>query len=190
MRKVKLQMQLSIDGYVAGPNGEMDWMVWDWDKELLNYVRKLTEPIDCIILGRVLAQGFIDHWKGMAADPKTADEAALKMNETHKKVFSKTLEDHTWENTELLNGKMVEEVEKLKQQNGGDIIVYGGSGLASSMVRKNLIDEYHLFINPVILGEGMPVFQDVEHPMSLELVHSIQFECGIMVNKYIKKQKT
>ena len=80
MRKVKLQMQVSIDGFVAGPNGEMDWMVWDWDDALKDYVTRLTEPVDTIVLGRVLAQGFIPYW---AADPQR--EGAEKINSSKKK---------------------------------------------------------------------------------------------------------
>ncbi len=90
MRKVKLQMQVSLDGFVAGPNGEMDWMTWNWDDELKEYVMKLTEPIDCIILGRVLAQGFIPHWTAAAQNPES-DSFTHKMVDTPKVVFSKTL---------------------------------------------------------------------------------------------------
>ena len=77
MRKLKLQVQLTVDGYIAGPNGEMDWMVWYWDNELKQYVEEITEPVDCIVLGRKLAQGFIPHW---AANPEL--EGAVKINIT------------------------------------------------------------------------------------------------------------
>ena len=95
MRKLKLQMQVSVDGYVAGPNGEMDWMVWDWDDELKNYVKEITAPVDCILLGRVLAEGFIPHWAAAAtsADPKENNDFAQIMHNTHKVVFSKTLKN-------------------------------------------------------------------------------------------------
>jgi dihydrofolate reductase len=67
VRKLKLQVQMTIDGYMAGPNGEMDWTVWNWDDNLIQYVGDLTEPVDCIVLGRKLAEGFIPHW---ANEPK------------------------------------------------------------------------------------------------------------------------
>ena len=79
MRKLKLQVQMSIDGYIAGPKGEMDWMVWDWDDELKQYVKAITDPVNCIVLGRKLAQGFIPHW---AAHPEL--EGADKINNSKK----------------------------------------------------------------------------------------------------------
>ena len=102
MRKLKLQVQISVDGYIAEPNGEMDWMVWDWDEELKNYVRTITEPVDCIILGRKLAQGFIPHW---ASNPE--QEGADKMNGSKKVVFTKTLHKPEWDNTVLAKGCLV-----------------------------------------------------------------------------------
>ena len=87
MRKLKLQVQMSIDSYIAGPKSEMDWMIWNWDDELKKYVTDITEPVDCIILGRKLAQGFIPHW---ASHPEL--EGADKYNNTAKVVFTKTLE--------------------------------------------------------------------------------------------------
>jgi dihydrofolate reductase len=105
MRKLKLQVQVSVDGFVAGTNGEMDWMVLDWDDVLKNYVTEITEPVDCIILGRLLAQGFIPTWASMAKDPET-EAFARKMNDTAKIVFSKKLDASDpmvkgWENTTL-----------------------------------------------------------------------------------------
>lgn len=78
MRKLKLQMQMSVDGYIAGPNGEMDFMEWNWDTELIKYTKKLTEPVDCIILGRKLAEGFIPYWSAVAANPEDPEFAAGK----------------------------------------------------------------------------------------------------------------
>ena len=119
MRKLKLQVQITVDGYIAGPNGEMDWMVWDWDDALKNYVTAITTPVDCIILGRKLAQDFIPHW---AANPE--QEGANKMNDTAKVVFTKTLDKSEWPNTVLAKGNLVDEIIQLKKQPGKDIIVY------------------------------------------------------------------
>lgn len=186
MRKLKLQMQTSIDGFVAGKSGAMDWMTMDWDEGLKSYITEITEPVDCIILGRVLAQGFIDHWKS-AAEGDQLVEGAKKMNETHKKVFTKTLSDHHWQNTELINGDLTAEIKKLKNQEGGDIIAYGGGNFVSSLIKEGLIDEYHLCINPVVLGEGMPIFQDRDARMDLEFVNAHPFACGVVINHYRKK---
>src|SRR5882757_5859311 len=101
MRKLKLQMQVTLDGYVCGPNDEMDFLVWNWDEELKKYVIGLTTPVDLIVLGRKLAEGFIPAWKGMAADPQTADIYTQQMNERQKIVFTQSMDSHEWENTTL-----------------------------------------------------------------------------------------
>lgn len=183
MRKVKLQMQVSLDGFVAGPNNEMDWMTWDWDEQLKAYVQEITEPVDTIILGRVLAEGFIPVWKDRSA-AADADTFTHKMVNDPKVVFTKTLTENPWDNTTLATGDMVEEVKKLKKQPGGDIVVYGGAGMASAMIKNNLIDEYHIFVNPVIIGQGKPIFADLDRKLSLKLVKATAFDCGITVLCY------
>lgn len=188
MRKLKLQMQVSIDGFVAGPNGEMDWMLFNWDDELKNYVSGITEPVDCIILGRKLAQGFIPAWSSRIADPATADAFAHKMVETPKIVFSKTLENSEWENVELAKGEVTQEITQLKEQPGQDIIVYGGSSFVSSLIKSGLIDEYHLFMNPVALGKGLPIFSSLEERQNLNLLRSKAFDCGIVLLCYEPKR--
>ena len=100
MRKLKLQVQMTVDGYIAGPNGEMDWMVWDWDDELKQYVTEITEPVDCIVLGRKLAEGFIPHWTTVAANPDDPNLQPVRiLTDTAKVVFNKTLDKSVWDNT-------------------------------------------------------------------------------------------
>jgi dihydrofolate reductase len=188
MRKLKLQVQMSVDGFISGPNGEMDWMVWDWDDELKQYVAEITEPVDCIVLGRKLAQGFIPHW---ASNPEL--EGALKINNTNKVVFTKTLGKSdtvvmSWENTDLANGDLAEEIIKLKKQDGKDIIAYGGATFVSALIKLGLIDEYHLFINPTAIGAGMSIFKELKSYLNLTLVKSKSYQCGITVVYYEKKQ--
>ncbi len=184
MRKLKLQVQMSVDGFIAGPNGEMDWMIWEWDEALKKYVTDLTEPVDTIILGRKLAQGFIPTWLSRLENPETADDGARKMVETHKLVFTRTLSESEWENTELIEGDLVGEITSLKNQNGNDIIAYGGGSFVSSLINERLIDEYHLFVNPAVLGSGMSIFGGVDYMRNLKLVKSISFDCGIVLLHY------
>jgi dihydrofolate reductase len=179
MRKLKLQVQMSVDGFVAGPNGELDWMVWDWDDELKNYVGKITDPVDCIILGRKLAEGFIPYWNS-----HPDEEGADKINATKKIIFTRTLDKSIWQNSTLAKGDLVEEINELKKQEGNDIIVYGGATFVSSLIKNDLIDEYHLFINPVAIGKGMTIFREISSKQDLKLVKSIAFECGIVVHYY------
>lgn len=178
-------MQLSLDGFVAGPNGEMDWMTWGWGDDIKQYVTKLTEPVDTILMGRKLAEGFISHWAGLMANPETAEPFAQKMNDTHKVVYSTTLKESAWENTAIINGDLVSEVKKLQAKEGGDIITYGGAEFASSLIKNKLIDEYHLFVNPAALGNGMPIFKQLEDRLNLKLVKAQAFESGIVTLFYV-----
>lgn len=189
MRKLKLQVQMSVDGYVAGPNGEMDWVVRDWDDELKQYVTNLTEPVDAIVLGRNLAEGFIPHWAGVAANPDHPEfTAGQKFTDTPKVVFSKTLDRSKWDNTVLAKGDLVEEITNLKKQDGGDIIAYGGATFVSALIKHGLIDEYHLFINPAAIGQGMAIFKELDRKQNLSLVKAIPFDCGIVVLNYEPKR--
>ncbi len=187
MRKLKLQVQISIDGFIAGPKGEMDWMAWDWDDALKEYVNQLTGSVDCILLGRKLAEGFIPHWAGVAADPGNPEvESGKKFTETPKVVFSRTPENSDpmvagWDNTVLAKGDLVDEVNSLKQKDGKDIIAYGGAEFVSHLIREDLIDEYYLFFNPAALGEGMSIFRQ---RTDLKYVASRSFNCGITVLRY------
>jgi dihydrofolate reductase len=184
MRKLKLQVQMTVDGFIAGPNGEMDWLTFKWDERIKEYVKEITEPVDCIVLGRKLAQGFIPHW---ASNPQ--EEGAEKINNTPKVVFTKTLTESDLatfapELTVLAKGDIVEEITKLKSLNGSDIIAYGGSCFVSSLIKNGLVDEYHLFINPTAIGNGMPIFKELTDNQNLKLVSSKSFDCGIIVLKY------
>ena len=103
MRKLKLQTQVSVDGFMAGPNGEMDWMVWSWDKELISLVTEITDAVDTVVLGRNLATGFIPHWANVASNPDHPEFlAGKKFTEVAKVVFTKTLQASEWDNTSLL----------------------------------------------------------------------------------------
>ena len=183
MRKLKLQVQVTMDGFMAGTNGEMDWMTFNWSDDLNEYVTRLTEPVDTILLGRNLAQGFIPHWTAAFNNPETAEDAR-KMAETPKVVFSRTLTKSEWENTRIADRELAAEVNALKKQPGSDMIAYGGSMFVSSLLKDNLIDELHLFVNPATIGKGMRVFPEATGNQNFKLVSSRQFECGIVVLTY------
>lgn len=185
MRKLKLQMQMTVDGFVAGPNGEMDWMTLNWDNELKNYVKEMTEPVDCMVLGRKLAQGFIPYW---ASKPAGEDPLGVeKINNTLKVVFTKTLVRSEWDNTVLAKGDLIDEITGLKKQYGKDIIAYGGVTFVSALVKHRLVDEYHLFINPVTLASGMTIFKGFNTRQNLVLKRSLAFPCGIVLLCYEPK---
>ncbi|MQY05011.1 dihydrofolate reductase family protein [Actinomadura macrotermitis] len=184
MRRFKLQVQVTADGFMAGPNGEMDWMTFPWTEDIGAYIGALTEPVDCIVLGRNLAEGFIPTW---AAGPEGEPQEAIdKMNGTPKVVISSSLTESPWDNT-TVSGDLAGTIAKLKAQEGGDIIAYGGSTLAQSLIAEGLLDELHLFVNPTAIGSGMPVFPEGAY-QGLRLVGAHPFDCGITAMHYEPKR--
>jgi dihydrofolate reductase len=163
MRKLLLQMQMSMDGYVADRDGGMDWMVWSygsdwtWDSQLRKYHTKIITSIDCILLSRkMVVQGFNAHWAAMAQRLDNPQSTfAESLTKADKVVFTKTLARSVWDNTILAKGNLVDEVLALKRGSGKNIIVFGGAGFASSLIEAGLVDEFHLIINPVVLGAGL-----------------------------------
>ena len=179
---------MTVDGYVAGPNGELDWMTFTWDDKGRDLVNELTDTSDTILLGRKMTDEFVNYWTSVLDNPESPYYAfARKMVNIPKVVFSKTVKKSIWANTTVANGDLVEEVEKLKKQAGKDIIVYGGASFVSSLIKNNLIDDYHLFINPVALGKGMTIFGDLEEKLNLEFVDAKGFSNGKVVLHYQPK---
>jgi dihydrofolate reductase len=186
VRRFKLQVQTTVDGYMAGPNGEMDWTTLAWTDDIKAYINALTESVDCIVLGRRLAEGFIPAW---AAGPEGEDQASIDwMNNTPKVVISNTLTRSPWENAVVAGGDLADSVNRLKAKPGGDMIAYGGGTLVSGLIAKGLLDELHLFVNPTAIGVGMPVFPNVGSPQQLRLVTAQPFDCGITVLHYEPKR--
>jgi dihydrofolate reductase len=187
MRKVLLQMQISLDGFVAGPTGEQYWMVWNWDDILKQYVSDIADSVDTMLIGRVTYEGMANYWPSAATNPEAmADEIAFanKMNELNKVVFSSTLSSVEWSNSRLATENVETEIAKLKQQPGKDIIIYGGATIVSSLIKCGIIDEYHLFVNPVVLGNGMPIWNSVTDRMNLKLIKTTTSSIGIIILCY------
>jgi dihydrofolate reductase len=187
MRKLKLQVEISIDGCIAGPNNEMDWLVWD-DK-YLKYIHEIAESVDTIIMGRKMVDEFILHWTEVMNKPDDQWNAfAKKMVEIPKVVFTKTLNKSEWVNTELAKGDLKDEITTLKYQKGRDILVYGGASFDSSLIKEKLIDEFYLFVNPVVIGNGKTIFKDIIEIQKLSLIESKVFDCGLVLLHYEVKK--
>lgn len=175
MRKFKLQVQTTVDGYMAGPNGEMDWLRFPWTADINGYLDAITRQVDCIVLGRKLAEGFIPAW---ASGPEGETQESIdQMNGTPKVVISRTLVESPWENA-VVAADLVEAVTALKAEPGGDMIAYGGGTLVSNLIAEGLLDELHLLVNPTAIGTGMPVFPAGAY-QRLDLIGAHPFECGI-----------
>lgn len=180
MRKLKLQMQVTVDGFVAGPEGQLDWMTFDMDEKLLAFINHLTDTSDTILMGRKMTDGFVTYWENVKqSSPEYA--FAQKMVNTPKVVFSHGVKKIEGKNVRVENGPLVEAVNRLKNQSGKDIIVYGGATFVSSLVENRLIDELNLFVNPVAIGKGLRIFS-ARTPLTL--VKSVGYGSGIVVNTY------
>jgi dihydrofolate reductase len=187
MRKLKLQMQMTADGFVAGPEGQLDWMTWNMDEKLQGFIMHLTDTSDTILMGRNMTPGFISYWEHEITKPEgTQHVFARKMVELPKVVFSKTVHAIDGQNVRVQNGDLKNAVNQLKQAPGKDIVVYGGATFVSSLVDNGLIDEFDLFVNPVAIGNGMRIFKD-HRP--LRLTASVAYPCGIVVNTYVPKDE-
>jgi dihydrofolate reductase len=187
MRKLKLQMQITADGFVAGTEGQLDWMTWNMDEKLQGFITHLTDTSDTILLGRKMTPGFIDYWEREITKPQGPQYLfARKMVELPKLVFSKTLRVVDGQNARVENSDLKNAVDQLKQAPGNDIIVYGGATFVSSLIENALIDEFNLFVNPVAIGNGLRIFKD-RRP--LMLTASTAYSCGIVVNAYKPKRE-
>lgn len=182
MRKVIYSMTTSLDGFIAGPGGDIGWSAPD--EELHRFHNEQTREIGVHLCGRRLYETMV-YWETAHENPAISDfalEFASIWQELPKLVFSRTLE-RVQGNATLLRDGVAEEVRKLKEQPGKDIAV-GGAGLAASLIKLNLIDEYLLFISPVVLGAGTPYFPAVEHRIGLELIETRTFGAPVVYLRY------
>ena len=195
MRKLKLQSQISIDGFIADINGKTDWLTcnWsdlsNWDAGLIKYSNDIMAEVDCILLSRKMAEeGFITFWSKVAEDSCNPLFAfAKKITRTYKIVFTRKLTKSLWNNTDIANGNLTEQINKLKNLKGGDMIVYGGAAFVSSLIKAGLIDEFHLCIHPAVLGKGMPIFNELGSIENFTMAKSTALDCGIVIICYEKK---
>jgi dihydrofolate reductase len=175
--------RVSVDGFFAGPNGEIDWFVAD--PEVDKAWHEMMH-IDTFLFGRVTYELFESHWPKVAVDPKAPKEAravANELNQVNKIVFSKTLKEVAWENSKLVKGDPAKEVRKLKQEKGADIGIFGSGTIVQQLTDEGLIDEYLITVTPVILGRGKLLFKDVKK-LNLELLDVRNFESGNVLLHY------
>src|SRR5256886_14552451 len=187
MRKLIYSMGVSLDGFIAGPDGEIDWSAPD--EELHRFHNQQARETGVHLYGRRLYE-VMTYWETAEQNPSARDyelEFARIWRETPKIVFSSTLEKVEG-NATLARGEAAAEVAKLKQQPGGDLAV-GGAGLASALMRHGLIDEYRLFVSPVVLGAGTRYFPALEERIGLELAGTRTFGSRVLYSRYRQAQR-
>ena len=178
---------MSLDGYVAGPKGELDWFVHEGfmiGTEFGQYAREMISSVDAILLGRLTYQEFASYWPTATDNDPVITE---RINNLPKIVFSKTLERvewGRWNNARLVKGNPAGEVRRLKEQPGKDLVIYGSAQLVSALMKESLIDELHIVIQPVVLGNGKPEFKDLNQRHNLKLVEAKPFKSGAVLLRY------
>jgi dihydrofolate reductase len=176
MRKLKLQMQTSLDGIGTI---EAEAKNFKWDDEVRNFCIENLNNVDTIVLGRNTADDFIPHWEKVSKDPGHDDYKLGKLlTDIPKVVFSERIESSKWANATLAGGDIEVEIKKLKNIPGREMIVYGGISFVSSLVKHKLIDELSLLINPAVFGTGETIYGSVKNNLQLTLERSKQFGCG------------
>jgi dihydrofolate reductase len=191
MRKLILSMQVSLDGFVEGRDGDMSWMARD-DEAQWTDLFDMLESVDLFLLGRVMWPDYRDYWKqaltSSTASPNESAYAKLAAKTKHL-VFSQTMHDPGWENAAIIKGPVAEEVIKLKQGKGKDIQVVGGAKLAATIIEAGLVDEYRLTINPVIVGEGKSFFRDQHSKQFLQLISTKKLPSGVIIASHQLKPR-
>jgi dihydrofolate reductase len=186
MRKVLFFMFTSLNGYYTRGRPGDDWENIDWhnfSEEMTAFSVEQINTVDTILFGRATYEGMASYWPTPAAG---ADSPVIaeKMNALPKIVFSRTLEQAEWSNTRLVRGDAADEVARLKEQPGGDMIIFGSSDLAASLAPRGLIDEYRIMVNPILLGEGKPLFRGLSGDVPLTLLQARTFGNGNVLLSY------
>ncbi len=186
MRKIISFMHMTLDGFVAGPNGEMNWI--KVDQEIFDHIGKRIDEGDTALYGRVTYEMMENYWP-TAGDKPTASKHDIEHSrwykKVHKVVLSKTMKGADLPNTTIISDNLSDRINEIKQQPGSDILLFGSPTATHSLIQQNLIDGYWLFVNPIILGQGIPLFTDIKHKIKLKLIGSHQFTSGVTALDYI-----
>ena len=186
MRKIISFMHISLDGFVAGPNGEMNWI--KVDEEIFDHVGERISETDTALYGRVTYEMMQNYWPTAADKPAATRhdiEHSKWYSKVHKVVLSKTMKDAELTNTTIISDNLSDRISEIKQQAGEDILLFGSPTATHSLIQQNLIDGYWLFVNPIILGQGIPLFVDINDKIKLKLLTTRQFTSGVTELNYI-----
>jgi dihydrofolate reductase len=205
MRRLILKMSMSLDGFVAGPGGGVDWIFKNMDAALTDWIVASLHGAGLHIMGSRTFRDMAAYW------PYSSEAFATPMNDIPKAVFSRSgdvlrggtttaLQDASrlrpvdqsasgarlasWTGARVIQGDLAQEIARLKQEPGGDILAHGGVSFASSLVRLRLVDEYQLVVHPVLLGRGQSSFSELAQPLELMLLETTRFPGGVVAQVY------
>lgn len=188
MRKLVLVVHISLDGFVAGTNGDLSG--FDPGGENLEFVCKLTEDADAAMFGRVSYQLLNQYWPTAYKKPGASEgeiDYSNWYNNAHKFVVSQTLPSGNEPKTIIINGDIVANIKTIKQEPGRDILIFGSPNLSQQLIEAGLIDSYWIFINPVIFGSGIPLFKQLPGLIKLSLLSTMHFPNGEMAMNFVPK---
>ncbi|MEP7050047.1 MAG: dihydrofolate reductase family protein [Pseudomonadota bacterium] len=178
MRKLILHMQCSIDGFVASSDGDLSWIFPDFDEAYQQWTVAKLWQAGAHLMGRKTYGDMASYW------PTSNEPYAAPMNQIPKLVFSKTLKQAPWAETQIVSGDLGAELARLKDQPGKDLLAHGGAQFAQSLVRTGLVDEYRLVVHPVALGAGLRLFPELSAPLRLQRVEAISLGAGLVAKVY------
>jgi len=186
MRKIISFMHISLDGFVAGPNGEMNWI--KVDEEIFDHIGKRIGEGDSALYGRVTYQMMEGYWPTAGDEPDASKhdiEHSKWYKGIHKVVLSKTMKGADLKNTTIISDNLPDRINEIKQRAGNEILLFGSPTATHSLIQLNLIDGYWLFVNPIVLGQGIPLFADIKDKIKLKLLTTRQFTSGVTELNYI-----
>lgn len=187
-RKVISFNHVSLDGFVAGPKGEMNWITLS--EEIFDYVGELLARIDTALYGRVTFEMMENYWPkaGDAPDASKHDREHSRWYKKAKKiVLSKSLHGKSFANTTIISGGVADEIKKAKDADGSDIVIFGSPRATHSLMNEDMVDGYWMFVNPVVLGSGIPLFAEIKGRTPLRLVESRKFSSGVVALQFVRK---
>lgn len=187
MRKVVVSMNVTLDGFMAGSNCELDWHFKSWNEEMARSTAEQLSRADTILLGGVTYRGMAQYWSGNPVNlvaPREDLDFADMLNRYPKIVFSKTMTTLQWNNARLARHSIAEEVRALKQTAGKEIIIYGSGKIVDALIKLGLVDEFRLWVHPIAIGCGKPAFKELSSQLNLHLMRTESFSSGVVILFY------
>jgi len=180
-------MHTSLDGFVAGVNGEMNWI--KVDDAMFDFVGTMTDQADTALYGRLTYQMMESYWPTAGENPNASKhdiEHSIWYNKVSKIVLSRTIKESGKNNTKVISENISDQINKIKQQDGQNILIFGSPSASNSLLNEGLVDEFWIFVNPILLGQGIPLFKDISESVKLSLIETKTFDIGVIALHYTK----